>query len=324
MKKLFILSVLMSLTLCLSAQEKAVFLHIRHHLAGANFALNTAFSLSDNPDAKVTRLQYYVSGISLTHDAGTNTDVTDKYLLVNPAADSVYALGMFDITDLTQVNFKLGLDSAINHGDPALWPDGHPLALQDPSMHWGWAGGYRFLAFEGDAQVTSGGFGDHFEIHVIDDKNLKTVSLPVQGLVQGNELHIYINADYAQILTGIGLVGGLIEHGGGPIPSMAMSNMKNLVFSTNITSVKDAALRYDVRLFPNPSVGSITFLFDFADQKEVTLDLFDAQGRRVHQKTLATTQGSITIEDTLPAGTYSYTFSTPRATLKAGQFVVIE
>lgn len=60
------------------------------------------------------------------------------------------------------IQFQLGPDSAANHGDPTLWPANHPLNGNLTGLHWGWAGGYVFQAFDGEfkdsasATVTKG------------------------------------------------------------------------------------------------------------------------------------------------------------------------
>ncbi|MEZ4808507.1 MAG: MbnP family protein [Flavobacteriales bacterium] len=42
----------------------------------------------------------------------------------------------------------LGVPPTINHSDPTLYGEGHPLSVSN-GTHWGWAGGYRFVSFEG-------------------------------------------------------------------------------------------------------------------------------------------------------------------------------
>src|SRR5439155_7346947 len=48
-----------------------------------------------------------------------------------------------------KLRFNIGLPPAINHKDPTAYPAGHPLNPQVNGLHWGWMGGYVFLALEG-------------------------------------------------------------------------------------------------------------------------------------------------------------------------------
>jgi hypothetical protein len=47
------------------------------------------------------------------------------------------------------ITFTVGLDSAVNFGDPSQWRVGHPLNPTVNNLHWGWQGGYVFMAIEG-------------------------------------------------------------------------------------------------------------------------------------------------------------------------------
>ncbi|MBL7781079.1 MAG: hypothetical protein JNM22_07670, partial [Saprospiraceae bacterium] len=67
-------------------------LHISPRLGTASFALNTPVS-AGSYDYKITRLEYYISKIKVVHDGGQETPMTDMYLLVRPAVDSMYDLG---------------------------------------------------------------------------------------------------------------------------------------------------------------------------------------------------------------------------------------
>ena len=58
--------------------------------------------------------------------------MTDMYLLVRPAVDSMYDLGSHpDITNVESITFSVGVDQAHNHLDPASYPASHPLAPQN-------------------------------------------------------------------------------------------------------------------------------------------------------------------------------------------------
>lgn len=57
--------------------------------------------------------------------------------------------------DYKGISFQLGLDSAINHGDPTVWGATHPLNGAYTGLHWGWAQGYIFQALDGNFKTSS-------------------------------------------------------------------------------------------------------------------------------------------------------------------------
>lgn len=84
-----------------------------------------------------------------------------RFPLVDDAGDPVYAFFTKDkpwvVTvpknipkaNYTGIEFTVGLDSARNFGDPSQWRVGHPLNPTVNNLHWGWQGGYVFMAIEG-------------------------------------------------------------------------------------------------------------------------------------------------------------------------------
>ena len=76
-----------------------------------------------------------------------------------------------------RVRFHIGLEPAVNHGDAAKWPAGHPLNPDVNRLYWGWSHEYVFLALEGGWQ--NGGERSGFSFHLATDRELMTVELPV-------------------------------------------------------------------------------------------------------------------------------------------------
>ena len=267
----------------LQAQNN-VALHIAPRLGNAAFALN-AVVVTGNYDYKLTRLDYYISEIKIRHDGGLVTTVENTWLLVKPALDSVYHLGVFpDIQSVESVQFSIGVDPAHNHLDPSSYPSGHPLAPQDPSMHWGWTSGYRFIALEG---VSGNAFVNNFEIHALDDVNYKTVSLNTGAEVHPNgDQTIHLVADYARLLDGIKVSGGLIIHGSTDEAATLINNMQNSVFTPQSPSaVLDPAFKGAFLVSPNPAPsGTVQISTDLPAGFEYSITLSDLSGRIVLRK----------------------------------------
>src|SRR5690606_23624170 len=144
--------------------QTPVELHISHMLGANGLAFGSTAHNDLGNDFNVSRLEYYISKIQIHHDGGMTTDVYDHYILADGGQDVTDDLGSFNITTVESISFHIGVDAPINNADPALQPPGHPLALKTPSMHWGWASGYRFVAMEGKS---GSGLSQSYEIHAL-------------------------------------------------------------------------------------------------------------------------------------------------------------
>ena len=99
---------------------------------------------------KFTRADFILSEFALLDEQGNRVDIRNEYALVNlPAMDSWTLPTSITPGTYSGFAFSIGLDSAINHGDPTIWSSKHPLNPAVNNLHWGWTGGYIFAAMEG-------------------------------------------------------------------------------------------------------------------------------------------------------------------------------
>lgn len=117
---------------------------------------------------------------------------------VGPAADGIPQ------ERFTAVRFLVGLPPALNAADPAKWAPSHALHPDTNGLHWGWLGGYVFLALEGRWQRPDGSLGG-FSFHLATDERLARVEVPVsfQG---GGPVTLRLGLDPAVLLAGIDFV----------------------------------------------------------------------------------------------------------------------
>lgn len=287
-----------------SAQSQSnLELHLASYLDTAPFALNTEVS-AGNYSYKITRLEYYISEIKITHDGGVVTPITDLYLLVRPAVDSMYDLGSHpEINQVESITFSVGVDQPHNHLDPASYPANHPLAPQNPAMQWGWSAGYRFVAIEG---VAGTNFANLFEIHALGDANYKT-----QTIVTGAEIHpngdktIHLNADYSKVIKNINVSGGLIVHGTSGAAVTVLNNMKNLVFSAETSAVIDPAFEGDFQVSPNPApAGQLRVGLRLPAGASYRITLSDLTGRVWYDQPVDSDRSSLLLDQQLGNGVY--------------------
>lgn len=257
-------------------------LHINHKLGSTNdFAFNEVASNNLGHSFKITRLQYYISGISITHSGGAVRSVPGHYILANGGTPLVDALGTLNVADVTAISFYIGVDEANNHLDPSTRPAGHPLELQTPNMHWGWASGYRFAAIEGK----SGGALDQiFEVHSLGDQHYYKTTVPVTGVTVDGKLIIALNADYVNALKSIDISAGVVAHGSGTVEGRMLRNFRDFVFSAGspITSVgvrNMDANNEGISIYPNPAVGGMVRLSTHKQPAKIYVT--DIQGKSI-------------------------------------------
>ncbi len=300
---------LLFLIICLGSypifSQVNVTLHMEQKLGQEPFAYNLATQSEMGYAFTITRMQYYISNVRLIHDGGQLTSIPDLYLLVDPALDSEFELGNFGVTDLEKIEFSVGVDPDHNHLDPTTYPSGHPLAPQNPSMHWGWSSGYRFIALEGFAGVDSNSTNNNYQIHTVGDVNYYTVSLDIQEELVGNEMSIHIEADYAQLLKDINASNGVISHASTGLSKKVAGNARDFVFSANLeTGITSPGVEGSINVSPNPTDGVAMVNYDLPGFEKLTLSVIDLSGRTVFRNDLDGSQKTFVLNADWQPGLY--------------------
>jgi hypothetical protein len=235
----------------LSAQTN-VTLNIHHKLGDDDFAMQTAVTNNINSYFNFSRLEYYIAEISLIHDGGQETLMNDLYMLVDATEETSQELGDMDVTNVEAIRFHIGVDEGRNHSDPASYGNGHPLAPQFPSMHWGWAAGYRFGALEG---ISGDNLNQVWQIHALEDENYFQTEVALELMAVDGQLTINLDADYVRALENIDLRNGMITHGGFGEAITLLNNFKDYVFSPSalVSNNEDYFAVNDLKVYPNPA-----------------------------------------------------------------------
>lgn len=260
--------------------QSDVYLQVHHFFGTAPFSLNTAATNNLGHQFSLTRLEYYLAEITLVHDGGMETEVQNKWILVNGDTQVDEFLGNFNLTNLEAIYLSVGVQESVNHLDPAQYPMTHPLAPKSPSMHWGWAGGYRFIAFEGKSGTN---FAQTIQIHTVGNRNYLTDTIPVTGTMNGSDLVISIDADYTEALRDIPVDAGVFNHGDLYEARDLIENFTTVVFkesggSVNADDARESAV--NLTLAPNPTSGTSFLQLEGAYQG-ASIRVIDLQGRTV-------------------------------------------
>lgn len=298
--KNFLLS-LATLSLCatFSFAQTSVQLNIHHKLGESDFAMDTPSTNNLNNGFNVSRLEYYISEISITHDGGTRTNINDLWVLVDASEATEIDLGNHDITSVEMITFHIGVDEAHNHLDPASYESDHPLAPQLPSMHWGWSSGYRFVAYEG---LGGSNLNQTFQLHGLGDNNYFRTDVQIAATAVDDQLVLDLNADYTRALEDINVSGGLIVHGEFAEAKKVLENFRDYVFTptNSTTNTVDFSEISSFDVFPNPTnAGQSTIRVSSADNQIYQIEISNLLGQKIRHfnAVAANTDLSIHLEE---------------------------
>jgi cytochrome c peroxidase len=180
-----------------------------------------------SPRLTLERLDFLLSGLALRREDGTWLESEDWQAFVSHTRPSVIppATGLPSVS-FTGIRFHVGVPASLNAAEPSQWPVGHPLHPDISRLHWGWQGGYVFLALEGKWNPSPKQLGG-FSYHLATDARLTTVELPLsfQG---GGPLTIRLALDVSVLLRDIDFIrDGTSTHSrpGDPLASRLAANL---------------------------------------------------------------------------------------------------
>lgn len=307
MKKNLLLLALIGSTLLMNAQQW-VNLNLNHYWNESAFNYGDIYADANGAAVEITRVQYYLSGISFTHDGGQETTLTDEYVLAS-ANIANYSLDLAPITSLEKVSFNLGVDADHNHLDPNSYDQNHPLAPQNPNMHWGWTAGYKFLAIEGLVDSDGDQSPDKiFQFHVTGDDNYLTsiTDLETSGSSNGTVLEVTVKVNIANWLTNIDLIAAGVLHGVFPDNGTIMSNsVSQSVFApVSLNAIEDNYMRSSNVFFDYSLSYAPTIFYNFPENSSVDLRVVDMFGKTIFIEQNLNNEGNYFINRELAVGTY--------------------
>ena len=259
MKKILSLTFVILFNYIIKGQNKEVAVVINHLYDGEVLNFDNTYIVGDNIPIRFDRIEYYIHLNSLISNQNIATDLIDKYILVN-ANQNNYNIGEIELLDddLISLNFNIGVEYNLNHADPSLQDSSHPLAPQFPSMHWGWAAGYRFAALEGMIDKNQDSIMETvFQYHPVDDSYYSD-TITCNGIIENeNNVTIFINANYDRLIENIGTDEGGVYHGIHEENGLLMDNFsQNNVFTVpENLNLKETYVSNTV--YPNPFSNTI-------------------------------------------------------------------
>lgn len=271
----------------LNGQQNVV-LEIQHMLKDVTFAFNKGTENNMGHAFTLRRMDYYLSGIEIVHDGGQKITFPDVYVLVSlddNQEKTIIDLGSHTFQTIEKIHFYLGIDSVTNHSDPALYPIGHPLGPRFPSMHWGWASGYRFIALEGKGGPAN---NQEIQLHALGNQYYQPMTFDVTPFVENNTSRIVLTADYTELFYEIPIKQGVIVHGSDKeVVYLADNFIKRLFTAQSPTSVNYTPAWTEAEILPNPAQWFFTVKYNDLQYKEsVRAILSDSNGRIISEKNI--------------------------------------
>lgn len=299
MKNIF-LSFLASLLWLSNFSQQTIRLNIQHKLGSQNFAFNQVTNNNLGNTFKLDRLQYYLSGFEIIHDGGQTKPITNVYYLADASLiTSIDLGGHTDINSIEGIKFAVGVNTPENNADPSQWPVTHALSPKSPSMHWGWASGYFFVALGGNSGPAT---DQALEMHALGNANYFSQTITTTAALINNERVITLIADYTRALLNINLSNGLVLHGSSSSNVTMLTNFRDSVFSALPTQTIAVGLQEqkpesnELNIYPNPSAGVFVVGIKGALAANNTIVISDITGRILQTFPAKPTTAEIKIE----------------------------
>ena len=295
-----------------SVGQQNVFVSLSPKFAGADLQLGVNYTSINGVVLNLDHFDYYLSDLHVIHDGGQDLDLSDTVFLVEPLNNVLY-LGFLNVTTIEQLNFAVGVPAVVNTSagaeaiDISVYPEGHPLSFQDPSMYWGWTSGYMHMIIGGLADSNTDGVADAlFELHNVGNNNYRHVQLPV---IQTNSttdiltVALNCNVDYWLKDISIETVGSL--HGSVGANMEVMKNVETEpVFTQPSTASSQELVAASGTIFASRSTSDVTI--NWSNINDISsFAVSDINGRVIQNGTAEGNKGSITFGE-LNSGVYFF------------------
>jgi cytochrome c peroxidase len=175
---------------------------------GATLAVPSQTLSNDAQQAlRFTRVAALISGVILHRADGSSVRLDGQYGLLDfERGRSASAFTGVPAGEYVGLEFRVGVPPEVNHGDPGVWPAGHPLHPLTNALHWSWQGGYVFLALEGrwasaagERDGTRAPLERGFLYHVATDARAMAVRFVAQFRIR-ETTHVALAFDLARVL----------------------------------------------------------------------------------------------------------------------------
>jgi hypothetical protein len=307
----FFTVVLMVFYIISANSQKEIVLRLSHALNDSSFKYNQIFEVDGNKNY-YTRLQYYLSGFELEHDAGQSTLLNNVYVLASGHISNYY-LGNFNISSLESISFDVGVDQIANSGNTTNYSAQHPLGPKSPPMDWGWPSGYFFVVTNGFTDTDNDNIPEtNFELHALGDMMLSPIDpIYLSGTNLNDTIYIDLIVNTERFISGIDLSSVGADHSSSADNLTMCNNSSTMnIFEPGYidgTSLKENNVSSNYIFLDYTLSFAPTIHYHFESNSKVNLQITDINGKiHINEKNLVS-QGSFFPLKELATGIYIVT-----------------
>ncbi len=223
MKKLVVnfvaIIALLGMASCGDETAPSASLNFNLNVDGEDLIIGQTYNLGDPAtlvDFEVA--QFYISDVRLIDSDGVAFEVNGDFL-ISPGNTQI-SLGTIDAATYKTLEFGVGVDAVRNHEDPLELNESSVLSPQNPSMHWSWQNGYRFIRIDGkfdsDENNAIEESDEAFQLHIGNDAYFRTVQIPYDvEAFDGDQISLELKTDFA-ILVDYDVAANKVVHTSNP------------------------------------------------------------------------------------------------------------
>ncbi|HHM21588.1 MAG TPA: hypothetical protein ENJ20_06150 [Bacteroidetes bacterium] len=204
-----------------------IHMHFKYTVNGQDLQIGQVYEINGTA-VSFEFANFYLGKIVFHPEQGSHISLGDQYLLVTPDRHE-HSTTQLDAGHYHKVEFIIGVDDKENDQTETDFtnrsPD-DPLAMQNPSMHWGWNGGYKYIRIDGMTDTDADGTPDtplgyhlgnfdmfdfiqnySFDLHheIVEGKNVIEFEFDLAKLFTGIDLstqtdtHVFNDVELAKI-----------------------------------------------------------------------------------------------------------------------------
>jgi len=162
-------------------------------------------------DVKFTNVAFYLGDMTFKTSNDKSFESNSRYYLVKEGVldfdFSLTAEEGEEGVNLTDIDFIVGVDATTNAETEMDFTEravDDPLGQQNPTMHWGWAGGYRFMNIDAEADLDGDGeFETQLTYHLGKNEFLKNINLKPNVKLEQGANNFQVIFDLSKFLSGL-------------------------------------------------------------------------------------------------------------------------
>jgi hypothetical protein len=177
---------------------------------------SSSYTLPSGEDFVPVRLGYVMSNFYLINDQGNKTELSNHYGVIDARkGHDTLSLRGVEPGKYDAIGFEIGLNDDVNFGNPNVWKAEDAMNPTNHTLYWGWAGGYIFMALEGNTTVD--GKNQSVVYHIAGEAYRNTVEVPLSQALEydGSETPLNLQFDMKSLFQSVTMADmGYFSHSG--------------------------------------------------------------------------------------------------------------